>query len=172
MAQDIVRDLGFLCLGSRFKRIGERLQADTARFIEASGVPLQPGQYPLLAAIAANGPLSVGELATTLGISQPGVTRNIARLVDMKLVELTRDPGDQRQKAVALTPAGRRMVEHSRREIWPHIEAAVVDLCAGLSGPLLKQLAAIEDGLADTPLDQRAVASTSRHKPKRVRATR
>jgi hypothetical protein len=39
--------------------------------------------------------------------------------------------------------------------VWPRIEYAVTDLCGKLSGPLLKQLALIEDGLAAKPLDRR-----------------
>jgi hypothetical protein len=57
---------------------------------------------------------------------------------------------------VTLTPKGKRQVEFGQREIWPRIEAAVADLCAGLSGPLLEQLAAIEDGLAERSLPKRA----------------
>ena len=172
MTEDIVRKLGLLCLGTRFKRIGERMQGDVARFVEASGLAIQPGQYPLLAALDANGPLTVSELVEALGISQPGVTRNVTRLVDLGLVDMSRDRADQRHKAVALTAQGHQAVDKSKRELWPHIEAAVADLCAGLSGPLLTQLGKIEDGLAQTPLDRRATAA-ARHSPaKKVKRTR
>ena len=169
MPEDIVRKMGHLCLGSRLKRIGERLQADVLRFTEKAGLPIQPSQYPLLAALDRSGPLTVGELVEALGVSQPGVTRNVGLLVEMGLVDISRDRRDQRQKAVALTAAGRRAVERSKREVWPHIEAAVVGLCAGLSGPLLTQLASIEDGLAAEPLDKRAAAHIKQRSP-RVKA--
>ncbi len=162
MPEDIIRKMGYLCLGSRLKRLGERLQADVQRFIEKSGLAIQPAQYPLLAAIDRNGPLMVGELVEALGVSQPGVTRNVIRLVEMGLVDITRVGRDQRQKTVALTAAGRQAIAFSKREVWPHIEAAVTELCAGLSGPLLTQLAAIEDGLAEKPLDQRAASHNTR----------
>ena len=42
---------------------------------------------------------------------------------------------------------------------WPRVEAAVRDLCGDLSGPLLQQLDAIEDGLISTPLPRRASAN-------------
>ena len=32
--EDILRSLGFLCLGSRMKRMGEQLQADTQRVLD------------------------------------------------------------------------------------------------------------------------------------------
>ncbi|TIX95881.1 MAG: transcriptional regulator, partial [Mesorhizobium sp.] len=49
--EDIIRSLGFLCLGSRFKRIGEQLQADTQRVLDELEVRVQSSQYPLLAAL-------------------------------------------------------------------------------------------------------------------------
>jgi len=53
-------------------------------------------------------------------------------------------------------------VEFGKREIWPAIEAAVDDLCRDLSGPLLEQLAKIEQGLAERPLDRRAATGARR----------
>jgi DNA-binding MarR family transcriptional regulator len=158
MTQDIVRSLGFLCLGSRFRRIGERLQADTQQIMESFGVPIQAGQYPFLGAIDKAGPLTIGELAEAVGITQPGATRALSQLIDLGLVEARASDEDQRRKLVSLTPAGRELVEFSKREVWPRIEAAVRDLCAELSGPLLNQLGAMEDGLASTPLYRRTTS--------------
>ncbi|WP_198023415.1 DNA-binding MarR family transcriptional regulator [Ensifer sp. WSM1721] len=158
--EDVVRELGYLCLGSRLKRIGERLQADVNRLSERVGLDVQAGQYPLLAALDRNGPLTVGDLVGALGVSQPGVTRSVLRLVEMGLLEIERGDEDRRQKTVALTEAGRRAVERSKGEIWRHVEAAVVELCGDLSGSLLDQLNAMEDRLGQMSLDRRAL----RHK--------
>lgn len=49
--EDVLRSLGFLCLGSRLKRIGEQLQADTQRVLDRLDVRVQSSQYPLLAAL-------------------------------------------------------------------------------------------------------------------------
>jgi DNA-binding MarR family transcriptional regulator len=160
--EDVVRELGYLCLGSRLKRIGERLQADVNRLSERAGLGVQAGQYPLLAAIDRNGPLTVGDLVDALGVSQPGVTRSVLRLVEMGLLEIERADEDRRQKTVALTEAGRRVVERSKEEIWRHVEAAVVELCGDLSGSLLDQLDAMEDRLGQTSLDRRALGHKER----------
>ncbi|RUV75982.1 MAG: MarR family transcriptional regulator [Mesorhizobium sp.] len=154
--EDVIRSLGFLCLGSRFKRIGEQLQADTQRVLDRLDVPVQSSQYPLLAALDRLGPLPVGELAQALGIAQPGVTRSVALLAELGLVEVSPSNNDQRRRIVALTRNGRRLVDVAKRDVWPRIEKAVADLCVDLSGPLLDQLAAIEDGLAAAPLHRRA----------------
>jgi DNA-binding MarR family transcriptional regulator len=156
MVEDIVRSFGYLTLGSRLKRIGEKLQADTQKIIDAHGEPIQASQYPFLAAIDRLGPLTIGELAEAVGITQPGVTRAVAQLVQVGLLESEPAPNDQRRRIVSLTAEGRRLVAASKREVWPRVRDAVVDLCGELDGPLLEQLAAIEDGLSDVPLDHRA----------------
>ncbi|MDI7860836.1 MarR family transcriptional regulator [Rhizobiaceae bacterium n13] len=158
MPQDIVRDLGFLCLGSRFRRIGERLQADTQQIIEERGVSLQAGQYPFLAALDLSGPLSIGELAQTVGITQPGATRTVAQLLELGFVDMQPSEEDQRRRLVSLTAKGQALVDYSRRSVWPVIAAAVGDLCGDLDGPLLEQLATIEDRLAEAPLARRDLA--------------
>ena len=155
---DAIGQGGLLFLGSRLKRLGERLQADVLRFNEAAGVPLQPSQAPVLAALDRHGPLTIGAIVEALGLSQPSVTRNVARLAELGLVEALRGR-DQRTRTVALTDAGRALMQRSRAELWPRIEAAVAGLCAGLSGPLLGQLAAIEVGLAERSLDRRAATA-------------
>lgn len=156
MAEDVVRALGFLTLGSRFKRIGERLQADTQIIMDELGVPIQAGQFPFLAAVDRLGPLAVGELADAVGITQPGATRTLAQLVELGLLDARQAPGDQRRRLLSLSSKGQQLVDVAKREFWPRIEGAVIDLCGNLSGPLLEQLAAIEDGLAAAPLDRRA----------------
>ena len=154
--EDIIRSLGYLTLGSRLKRIGEQLQADTQRMLDGLEVPVQSSQYPLLAALDRLGPLPVGELAQSLGITQPGVTRSVALLAELGLVEVIQSDGDQRRRMVSLTRNGQRLVDKAKGDVWPRIENAVADLCKGLTGPLLEQLSAIEDGLAAAPLDHRA----------------
>ena len=48
MVRDVTRELGYLPLGSRLKRVGERLQAETARFLLNEGVDMPQGVWPLL----------------------------------------------------------------------------------------------------------------------------
>lgn len=154
-AADVVRELGYLTLGTRFRRIGERLQAHTQRILEAHELAIPAGQFPFLAALDRLGPLTVGELADAVGVTQPGATRAAAQLAGDGLVSITQARDDQRRKAVALTADGKRLVAAGKRTAWPLIERAVRDLCEELEGSLLEQLAALEDGLAAEPLASR-----------------
>ncbi|MFW8585643.1 MarR family winged helix-turn-helix transcriptional regulator [Rhizobium beringeri] len=156
MVEDVVRTLGFLCMGSRLRRIGERLQADTQQVIDEAGLGIQAGQYPFLAAVDRAGPLTIGELAQAVGITQPGATRTTGQLLELGYVDMRPAPDDQRRRLVSLTAKGQDLVDHSKKVIWPRIAAAVADLCGDLDGPILEQLAAIEDGLAAAPLARRS----------------
>jgi DNA-binding MarR family transcriptional regulator len=156
LVEDVVRAFGFLTLGTRMKRIGERLQADTQQIMDELDAPLQASQYPFLAAIDRIGPLSIGEIAEAVGITQPGATRSVNQLVADGFCQVEKAPADQRRKIISLTRKGERVVADGKRQVWPRLEAAVADLCGDLSGPLLDQLASIEDGLAAKPLVRRA----------------
>jgi len=156
---DVLSELGPVFLGSRLKRLGERMQAGAARIIEGSGLPMQPGQMPLLVALDRQ-PMSIGQLVQAVGISQPGVTRSIGQLIELGLVQSEPGAGDQRQKTVSLTSAGKAAMARAKMFVWPRIEQAVDDLCATGKGAFLEQIARLEAALAAAPLDVRAPHDT------------
>jgi DNA-binding MarR family transcriptional regulator len=158
MTTDILSDLGPIFLGSRLKRLAERLQAGAARVVTDAGLPMQPAHMPLLAALD-RGPLTVGQLAEAVGTSQPGVTRTTGQLIEMGLVQSS-SGADQRQHTLSLTAAGEATMARTKMFLWPRVEIAVREICDGLSGPLLDQIAAIETALAVKAFHER-VASTA-----------
>jgi N-acetylglutamate synthase-like GNAT family acetyltransferase/DNA-binding MarR family transcriptional regulator len=153
MTTDILQDLGPIFLGSRLKRLAERMQSGAARAITDAGLPVQPAHTPLLAALD-RGPLTVGQLAEAIGASQPGVTRTVGQLIEMGLVQSAAG-ADQRQRSLFLTPAGEAVMTRMKLLLWPRVEKAVQEICDGLSGPLLGQISAIEAALAAKPLNER-----------------
>ena len=153
--EDVVKELGYLALGTRLKRLGERLQAQTQVLLEDDGLDLPASHFPVLAALERLGALNVGELTEAVGISQPGVTRLLDKLEAEGLVRSTQLADDRRVRTIALTKSGRQLISLSRRTSWPVIEAAVADACAGRAQPLLAALAALEEALAAAPLSIR-----------------
>lgn len=155
MAPDVIKELGHLFLGSRLKRLAERLQTDAAKIMKDNGVPVQPAQLALLAALDRYGPLSVSAAVECLGVSQPGVTRSATGLVELGFVRTSKEDADLRQTTLSLTPTGKRLVAKAKKTVWPTVDKAVADLCQPLSGTLLEQLAGLEDGLAKSSLETR-----------------
>jgi DNA-binding MarR family transcriptional regulator/N-acetylglutamate synthase-like GNAT family acetyltransferase len=156
---DIIRERGPLFLGSRLKRLAERMQAEVSQVAARAGLAIQPSQYSLLATLDRHGPLTIGELTQAMELSQPAITRMAAKLAAMGLVAIDRRHKDQRHKTVSLTEQGKADLEHSKLYVWPKVEAAVTEILRGLDGPLLDQVAAIEQMLAEKPLGERALAT-------------
>jgi len=155
---DVVAERGLLFLGSRLKRLAERMQGDVAQVPARAALPIQPGHYPLLATLDRHGPLTVGQLAEAMQISQPAVTRTLTRLTELGLVVSQRAHRDQRHKTISLSAAGQSAVLRSKLVVWPQVEAAVSQMLDGLAAPLLEQIATIEARLKEEPLNHRALA--------------
>jgi DNA-binding MarR family transcriptional regulator len=156
VTDDLLTQYGYLFLGSRLKRLAERLQADVVRVSQRNGLDLPPGHYTLLATIAEVGPKSIGELAQSLGLSQPAITKKASRLADLQLVEVTGSGEDGRRRIVALTEKGKDAMRMSRATVWVPVDAAVREVVASLSGSLLDQLSQLEQSLEEKSLADRA----------------
>lgn len=164
MTVDIVRELGHLTLGTRLKRLGERLQAQTHAVLLEADIGLPSSHLVILAALDRLGPLSVGELTEAVGISQPGISRMVENLRADGLVTSGRPADDRRVRPIVMTESGRQLVARSKRFAWPRVEAAVAEICAGASGSLLAQLSALEEALQEAPLRSRTQRIAERGK--------
>ena len=125
MTPDTLSDLGVMFLGSRLKRLGDRLQTEAAAILQAMDLPVQPAQQPLLAVLRREGSLTVGAVAQHLRLSQPTITRALQALIEQGLVEVAKDGRDQRQKLLSLTPAGEALMDRLDTDLWPRVEAAL-----------------------------------------------
>ena len=152
MTPDTLADLGVTFLGSRLKRLADRLQTDAAATLQAMDLPIQPAQQQFLAVLRRQGPQTVGGVAQHLRISQPTATRAIQALMEQGLIDASREGRDQRQKLLSLSPDGEALMDRLERDLWPRVEAAAVSLCGGRHAALLKEITMIE-----TELDRRSL---------------
>ncbi|ESQ81843.1 hypothetical protein AEAC466_19975 [Asticcacaulis sp. AC466] len=151
---DIVNEMGAVFLGSRLKRLAERLQADAARIVGEAGLAVQPAHMPLLMALDRQ-PMTIGQMVEAVGVSQPGITRSIGQLIDMGLVQSEKG-ADQRIRTASLTPDGQAAIARARHLALPRIEAGVLSLFDALDGDFLGQISAVEAALDDRSLYARA----------------
>lgn len=154
MTMDVIAEGAETFLGSRLKRLADRMQGGASRFVGTLGIEVQPTHMGLLAALD-RAPMTVGQLVDAVGTSQPGVTRGLGQLIGMGLVESMRGT-DQRSKTMRLTAAGEAAMVRIKLQVWPRLEQAVKGITGGLAGGFLDQIAAIEKALAEKPLDLRA----------------
>jgi DNA-binding MarR family transcriptional regulator len=77
--------------------------------------PVSLTQLSALATLAKEGPMTPGALATRERVRPPSMTRVIASLVELGLVERSSHPDDRRQVLVVVSPAGEELFEAERR---------------------------------------------------------
>jgi DNA-binding MarR family transcriptional regulator len=113
-------------------------------------IGLSSARYQVLGAIAlAGAPLTVPNIARTMGLTRQGVQKQVDLLVGEGLLALVPNPGHRRSPLVGLTAAGRRAYARAdvrwrklaRRLTAPLPHAALAD-----AGDLIEKLA---DSLGD-----------------------
>ncbi|QPD00260.1 bifunctional helix-turn-helix transcriptional regulator/GNAT family N-acetyltransferase [Qipengyuania soli] len=154
---DVVAQMGPAFLGSRLKRLGERMQASAAQIIADAGIPLQPGHMAAMAALR-TGPKTIGQLADASGTSQPGMTRTIGQLTKLGMVADV-ECDDQRSRMIGLTAEGTRTVNVIASDVWPRVGMAAEQILDRLEGDFLRQLAVIEESLSEASIAERAMQS-------------
>ena len=90
-----------------------------------SAIGIHPGQDSALLLLAECEQCTMSEIARSLAIRPPTVTKIIGRLEANGLVERNGVQGDLRKSAVSLTAAGREHVAEINR-IWQGIEVAAL----------------------------------------------
>jgi DNA-binding MarR family transcriptional regulator len=97
------------------------LVAMAARSLADAGEEVTLTQYRSLVVLASRGPQGVASLAEAVAVTPPTASRLVDRLLRKGLVIRRTDRHDRRQVRIALTAAGRQLVdvvtEHRRREI-------------------------------------------------------
>lgn len=151
---DVVAQMGPSFLGSRLKRLGERMQASAASVITEAGLPLHPGHMAILAALRTES-RTVGQLAEASGTSQPGVTRTLGQLAKLGMIA-DADCTDQRSRCVELTAQGKAALHTLTSDVWPRVGSAAAQVLERVDGDFLAQLTIIEEELARASIADRA----------------
>ena len=99
----------------RLSEASERVMRDHLNPLFA-GAGLQPGEFDVLATLRRSGDpymLSPTRLYEAAMISSGGMTNRIDRLESAGLIERRPDPNDRRGKQIALTAAGKRVIDET-----------------------------------------------------------
>lgn len=127
-------------LGTQLRHLIELLDgAVEASYLEA-GLDYRPRYTPVMRALAAQEPLSIGEIAAQAGITQPAATQTVALMVKQGLLVAQAGSLDGRQKMIRLSEAGRAMLPRLQ-QCWQATAAAAASLDAQLAYPLSQALA-------------------------------
>jgi len=97
-----------------------------------------------MSVIVFGGPLTLGELARAEQVSAPTMSRMVASLGLLGLVEVTRDPGDRRVQRIRATARGKALLEAGRGRRVRRLTADLEALSDSEFAALAKALPTLE----------------------------
>jgi DNA-binding MarR family transcriptional regulator len=129
------------------KRLLDAMDADIARlYAEAELGEVRPSFVMELIRLHLYGPMTITELAGTVGRTHSAASQKVAAMRAAGLVRTTVG-ADARSRKVALTAKARRITGKLAAE-WRATEASVLELEAEIPYPLTRVVADIEEALA------------------------
>lgn len=125
---------------------------DLARLMHSVGRMRQQTDMAVgyvLGLLIEKGPQRVGEIANALGTDPSTVSRKVAALVDVGLVERRVDPDDGRAHLLAATPAGERKCVDGRRRRIDMVASVLAEWPEDSRRQLATLLARFADGMQE-----------------------
>ncbi|MCB0429275.1 MAG: MarR family transcriptional regulator [Flavobacteriales bacterium] len=121
---DVYKEAGYLVLGSRLKRLSERILQDIAGVYRAQDIPFEITWFPVFFELDRRGNLSITEMADMLQVSHPAIIQMVGKLRENQLVNEARDPADGRRRMVSLSTRGKKLLERIK-PVWASLEKAM-----------------------------------------------
>lgn len=117
----------------------ELLDGAVSKAYDDAGLRYRPRYTPVMRALIAEEPLTIGQIAGAAGITQPAATQTVALMVKEGLLIAEAGPADGRQRLIHLSKQGRALLP-GLRDCWQATEMAAASLDAALVPPLSQTL--------------------------------
>jgi DNA-binding MarR family transcriptional regulator len=127
------------------------LVAIAARSLADVGEEVTLTQYRSLVVLASRGPQGIAALAEAVAVSSPTASRMCERLVKKGLVTRRADRRDRRQVRIALSPAGRRLVDAVTARRRAEIEELVASIPGESRGEIVTALGHLTETAGEVP---------------------
>lgn len=162
---DHIINLGSLAMSSRLKRLSDKFFQDVHEIYKLHDFDFEPKWFPIFHLLYTEGKLSIGEIATKLGITHPAVNLTVNELEKKGLVASTADKRDARKRLISLSAKGKKLAI-DLLPLWAEIRAAADNLIADAGGNFLKSVEAMEEKFAAKSVKQRMIEMTETKKRK------
>lgn len=100
---DLMSDLGALALGSRLKRLSDRMMKSVSEIYRSSGIDFESKWFPLFYLLSKEGEKGIMEIAEILHISHPGVIQLAKEMEKAGWIVSEKSGQDARKRHLKLT---------------------------------------------------------------------
>lgn len=154
---DFIKDLGYLAVASRMKRLTDRFMRGGLEAYKSLGIDFEPRWFSVFYLIFSHEtPLSISEIAASLKISHPAVIQTSQMLVRKGLIESFQDIKDRRIRRLDITEKGKELANFLL-PIWNDFMAATAELFEKADVDMLSAIERIEAQLDEEEVGERII---------------
>lgn len=127
---DIYSQIGKIAIGSRLRRLGERIADEAFNIYKLYDIDLQPKWFPVFYALSLGQKKTISMLAAEIGHSQPSVSKIVREMTKKGIVLENKDASDKRKNFVSLTKTGIAMnakIQDQYKDVNIAIEEALAE---------------------------------------------
>src|SRR4030095_9011884 len=140
----LIKQLGELAYGTRLRLLTERFIQDGAKIYQSQGIDFEPRWFTIFYLLSQKSPLSISEITSELGYTQPAVTQISNILLKKGYIRVVKDKSDTRKKLLSLSSKGLELLPRLQ-EVWKGFEDSVKDVFKATGYDILFITAIIED---------------------------
>lgn len=107
---DADTDAAIEALEQQLSMLWRRARSNSYKVARRVHPDMEPAAYGLLVILQREGSMRLTDIAASVGVGKPSVSRQIAMLEQLGLVQKEADPLDGRAQAISLTAAGTRQL--------------------------------------------------------------
>ena len=148
MSNDFLRELGYLALATRLKRLSDRMIHSGREMYKLLELDIEPNWYMIFLLLKEHGQLSVTEISGRLQLSHPSVISIIEKMTKKGFLNTVRSEADGRKQLISLSEKAHGDL-HRFEAVWE----------AGIKG--LKEIPMSDDMLQAIDRLEEAVAAKS-----------
>jgi DNA-binding MarR family transcriptional regulator len=156
MDKDFLNELGELALGSRLKRLSDRMMNDALSVYEELNHDVRPMWFTLLALLSSKKEIGIVEASDYLGLSQPAISQFARDLIKKGYVIKKTDKSDSRKSNLTLTKKGKRIIE-DMQEMWTAVDLTAKEICDEVAPDFFESIIKLENTLKRKSLKARVM---------------
>ena len=117
MKNDYLKDLGYLGVTARIKRLSDALSSGIKDLYLANNVDIEPSWHLLLLYLKEKKQSTLSEVAEAFRFSQPAANKMITRMLKKGYIDITVDDKDNRKKILRLSAKAKKNMPKFEK-IW------------------------------------------------------
>ncbi len=155
MDTDYLRELEYLGVTARIKRLSESLFYSIKEYYKYVHIDIEPSWHLVLLILKERGAVSMLELAQALNLSKPAVTKMIKKMQQMNYVTITANANDSRKKMIELSKMAKVKMPVFEK-VWNAGQLAVQELLKN-NEYFMESLEKLEQEYTRLSFDKRAI---------------